>query len=95
MSKVFTCDKCDNTAQAQMDMANPQGWMTITINGYVPRTDTRVGGSQTVKYDLCEICLAKVFPEDYKPMDVRAEFMEFAEELIRELVEEALDNAQR
>ena len=92
MSKEFTCDTCGKK-ENDSGLTTAKGWMQITVSGHVPRKDNRYGGHQSIKYDMCDECLVKVFPEDKDQKDIRTEFMEFAEELIRELVQEAMENA--
>jgi len=95
MSKEFTCDSCGNKAEAAINISQPKGWMQVRVSGYVPRSDSRMGNTQTVNYDLCDVCLIQVFPDELSTTDAKTEFAELAMELIREMVEGALDDAQR
>ena len=95
MSKEFTCDSCGNKAEAAINVSSPKNWMQVRISGYVPRSDSRMGNTQTVNYDLCNECLIKVFPDELSTTDAKTEFAELAMELVQEMVQEALDNAER
>lgn len=93
MSKKFKCDICENEAETG-NLASPMGWMSITISGQVPKTDNRYGGHQSIKYDICTEDVNKIFPVGIEQKDIKTEFAEMAAEFIRELIGEAMDNAQ-
>ena len=92
MSKEFTCDNCGKKKD-DSGLVSAKGWMQITISGNVPRTDKRYGGHQSVKYDMCDECLIKVFPEEKDQKSLQVEFAELAAEIIQEMVQEAMENA--
>lgn len=94
MSKNFKCDTCGKVGETT-NLASPKGWMSVTISGHVPRDDKRYGGHQSIKYDLCDECVNKVFPKEMDQKNLQAEFGEMAMELIQELVQECFDNAER
>ncbi len=93
MSKEFTCDTCGKK-EVDGGLARPEGWMQVTISGNVPQKEGRYGGHQSVKYDLCDECSDKVFPKEKEQKDLQAEFAIVASDLIQEMVQEAMENAE-
>ena len=90
--RKYVCDNCGKTRE-DSGLTTAKGWMQITISGNVPRTDKRYGGHQSVKYDMCDECLIKVFPEEKDQKSLQVEFAELAAEIIQEMVQEAMENA--
>ena len=92
---MLHCDLCENIIEVLTASANPDGWSSITITGYVRELGKTYGSTpRSIKKSLCPDCVPKIFDFSKEaPKSIQEQFEIAAVDYMTELAEEAVQCA--